>query len=286
MTIHFHDISSFQGNYDPTGPTIAKATEGSTWTDQWFVTNRLRTIAHGWPFLAYHFLWPGDIPAQVAHANAVIGAGQPLMLDVETTTTGAIPTLADVLSFMDLHGHVTLVYLPQWFWSGHWGSPSLAPIAERGAGLISSNYTTYSDTGPGWAPYGGMTPVIWQYTADPIDTNAYRGSQDELAAVFTGQHLAPTPPPEDDMALYFIRDAAGQAWLADGITRRPVAAKDEADVGHVVTHEAQYQTATPQAVDNPDAFGLVAAPPAGAAGPSAAEIAKAVNDDAAARLAQ
>jgi hypothetical protein len=192
VTLHFHDVSNFQGNYQPTGPTIAKATEGTDFTDAFFAQNRQRTLAGGWPFLGYHFLHHGSIQAQVTHAISVVGRDQPLMLDVETAGDGSWPTLAEVEQFMDLYaqqsggGRVTLVYLPRWFWSGNLGSPGLAGIASRGAGLISSQFTTYSDTGPGWNPYGGMTPIIWQYTSTPIDTDAFKGTQDQLANVFAG----------------------------------------------------------------------------------------------------
>jgi hypothetical protein len=45
---------------------------------------------------------------------------------------------------------------------------------------VSSLYTTYSDNGPGWASYGGVAPVVWQYTDTPLDTNAFKGSVAEL----------------------------------------------------------------------------------------------------------
>lgn len=208
MTIHFHDVSNFQPGYVPTGPTIAKATEGTDFTDWTFASNRSKTLAGGWPFLGYHFLRSGSIAAQVAHAQAVIGADQPLMLDVELAGDGSFPSYSEVQEFMDLHGKVTLVYLPRWFWSGHWGSPGLNSIASRGAGLISSDYTTYSDTGPGWNPYGGMTPIIWQHTATPLDTNAFQGTQDQLAAVFSGG---------DGMSETTAQQVDDIAWCVDAI---------------------------------------------------------------------
>jgi hypothetical protein len=207
VTLHFHDVSNFQGNYQPTGPTIAKATEGTDFTDAFFAQNRQRTLAGGWPFLGYHFLHHGSIQAQVTHAISVVGRDQPLMLDVETAGDGSWPTLAEVEQFMDLYAQqsggdrVTLLYLPQWFWSGNLGSPNLSAIASRGAGLISSQFTTYSDTGPGWNPYGGLTPIIWQYTSTPIDTDAFKGTQDQLADVFAGGAMTnPSAQQIDDIA--------------------------------------------------------------------------------------
>jgi hypothetical protein len=198
MTVHFHDVSAFQGDYHPTGPTIIKATEGTSYTNPFFTVVRDRCVAAGFPWLAYHFLWPGDIDAQLQHAHSVVG-DQPIMLDVETTQSGTFPSPSDVDEFMS-RAPVTLAYIPQWFWQGKWGAPSLTFVSQRGAGLISSNFTTYSDTGPGWAPYGGVTPVIWQYSDNPIDTNAYQGGTEQLLQLF--QHgVIPDMTPEQDAML-------------------------------------------------------------------------------------
>jgi len=67
--------------------------------------------------------------------------------------------------------------------------------------LVSSDYTGYSDNGPGWAAYGGMTPVIWQYTSSAalngvsnVDMNAYQGTlADFQAQVSTGAQPGANP---------------------------------------------------------------------------------------------
>ena len=220
MTIKYHDVSHYNGAYVPTGPTCAKATEGSTFVDPQYDGIRRRTLAGGWAFLPYHFLHHGNIDAQVDHTFSVVGH-QPLMLDVESEKDTPDSTLADVYAFADrwkaVTGQlVTLAYIPHWYWSGHWGSPSLAGLKSRGIGLVSSNYTTYSDTGPGWAGYGGITPVIWQYTSTPIDTNAFKGTTAELANLWAnGTATKPSAPVEDELSaaeVTEIKDAiAGSA---------------------------------------------------------------------------
>lgn len=71
------------------------------------------------------------------------------------------------------------LYFPHWYWTVL-GSPSLKPFTGRHMLLHSSQYTIYSDTGPGWQPYGGMTPTFWQYADNvnfngvPTDFSAYR----------------------------------------------------------------------------------------------------------------
>ena len=80
----------------------------------------------------------------------------PPMLDVETETLNGVtsnPTVTDVVDFVSqyraLGGIIYLLYLPRWYWVDL-GSPSLAPLIELGLLLISSDYTSYSDSGPGW----------------------------------------------------------------------------------------------------------------------------------------
>jgi hypothetical protein len=64
------------------------------------------------------------------------------------------------------------VYLPRWYHQ-ILGSPSLKPFADRGVFLVSSDYTAYSDNGPGWAEYGGMTPAVWQHSdSHPLNGRA------------------------------------------------------------------------------------------------------------------
>lgn len=195
-TTFFHDVSHYEPDYHPAGPIFAKATEGTGYTDPEYTQLKARTLAGGWPFAGYHFLRTGAISAQAAHAYSVIGS-TPAMLDVERATTatgGTAPTLAETAAFIDayraLGGVLYLVYLPHWFWEDPWGAPSLRPLTDRDMSLISSSYTTYSPTGPGWVPYGGMTPAIWQFTATPVDNNAIKGTVADLAALMTGDTVA------------------------------------------------------------------------------------------------
>lgn len=233
MTIWYPDISGFQAGVSLRG-TVAvccKATEGTGYVNPDYARARGNAAANGAWFFAYHFLHAGQAAAQAAHAHATVGR-TPLMLDVEPTT-GSNPSLADAVAFVDayrkLGGVIGLVYLPRWYWSGGlrllrqaasqgiigrrselanprpediiaMGSPSLAPLASRGMHLVSSSYTAYSDTGPGWQPYGGLTPAVWQYTSSfafngyRVDFNAFKGTVDQLQAAAAGT-VAPAPRP-------------------------------------------------------------------------------------------
>jgi hypothetical protein len=98
------------------------------------------------------------------------------------------PGVALALAFVDAYraagGIIHDVYLPRWYWEVL-GRPSLTGFADRRMILTSSNYVAYSDSGPGWAPYGGMTPRVWQYTSTgpgAMDWNAYRTAAASIGA--------------------------------------------------------------------------------------------------------
>lgn len=204
MTIYYPDISSFQGAISLKGTVAvcAKVTEGTGWADPQFAGAVGRAHAAGaWPF-AYHFLHAGNPAGQAGwcHAHA---AGLPLMLDFEPSGASK-PGMPDATGFIDtfrqLGGVCNLVYLPRWYWQ-QIGSPALGAFTQRKMGLVSSAYTSYSDSGSGWAGYGGMTPSIWQYTdhqpfnGQQVDFNAFKGTVAQLQALVAGAGPVPDPYP-------------------------------------------------------------------------------------------
>lgn len=206
------DIASFQDGLTLSGLdssiafVMAKVTEGSTYLNKDYAGWLAQARTSGRLFLWYHFLTTGSAPAaQAAWTLQNVGdPSLPGMLDVEVEGSSR-PTLPDVLEYIDaataLGLRVKLVYLPRWYWQ-EIGSPDLTPLAARGVGVVTSMYprsasagaaATYAadggDSGEGWTePYGGVTPVVWQYGDDlpeegqTVDVNAYRGSVAELAA--------------------------------------------------------------------------------------------------------
>jgi len=208
MTIFYPDVASFQAGVSFSGVPIAmvKATEGTGYTNPDYGPAKIRAKDAGAFFCAYHFLQEGNGAAQADHAFSVAGS-TPLMLDVETETLNGVtstPSVTDVVAFVSqyraLGGVINLLYLPRWYWADL-GSPSLAPLIELGLLLVSSDYTSYSDSGPGWDSYGGMTPVIWQYTDNAtlngvagVDFNAYRGTVADFESQVTTGVPAGTEP--------------------------------------------------------------------------------------------
>lgn len=196
-TLQFHDVSHWNGTHDGTGPLFAKATEGRSYVDPQYARNRDRTLDRGDPFAAYHFLDPGSPADQARHAFDVIGTGTCCMLDVERSAGGSA-TYRDALTFSEtykaLGGLLRPAYIPEWYWSGVWKSPGLHEFQALGMWLISSNYTSYSDTGRGWRAYGGLTPEVWQWRGSPLDCDAYKGTKTQLAALLKPPVSAPNPP--------------------------------------------------------------------------------------------
>ena len=197
MTIKFPDLSHHNSPISVAGAValIVKATEGATFKDPAYST--FKAQAGGIPFMGYHWVNADAISTQAANAFSVMRS-TPCMWDAEAAGV-TVPRLVQLTqAYRALGGIVHMVYLPRWYWQQHMGSPSLQPLVDLNLHLVSSSYTTYSDTGPGWAPYGGMTPVQWQYTdsamfnGKPVDFNAYRGTVEEYRTLISGGTVALT----------------------------------------------------------------------------------------------
>jgi len=212
VTIWYPDVSNYEKNMPLEAGTVAcfaKASEGLTYKDPYYAHFKAEAARVGAVFGAYHFLKQGNAAAQARNCFAAVGPGVPVMADVEPEYDSAgnivsAPTISDLVTFRDeyraLGGLIRLNYLPHWYWSGKMGSPSLAPVADLA--LVASSYGPYSDTAPGWAAYGGLSPQILQYTdAQPysglsVDFNAFRGTVEEFKALLgLAAPPAPAPPP-------------------------------------------------------------------------------------------
>jgi hypothetical protein len=204
-TLFYPDISGYQGNIDLAGvpAACAKATEGSSYASPAYAAQKAEAARSGAFFFGYHFLRHGDAAAQARHCHSVVGK-VPLMVDFEPTGSSA-PRLADCTEFIRAYraeGGVThLDYLPHWYWL-QLGAPDLKPLRDLGMLLVSSAYPgSYTgDHASGWAPYGGMSPVIWQYTSTQalhgqrVDYNAYRGTLAELESLVRTGKLPGSKP--------------------------------------------------------------------------------------------
>lgn len=231
MTILGPDLSSYQHGLDLSRLSdamfvIAKTTEGTYYTDADYQGWRRQAASLGRLFCWYHFLSDENASSQVSHTAANVGAAAlPGMLDVESAGSSA-PNLAQVLAYVDAaHAaglNLRLVYLPHWYWQ-QIGSPDLSPLAARGVHLISSSYPGGSgspsqlypgDGAAGWQSYGGLTPLLYQFTNQAVDGgmaldyNAFQGDAAGLAAILAGGTPTSTGGP---MGTYTMSDG----WQRD-----------------------------------------------------------------------
>jgi lysozyme len=215
MTIFGPDISSFQSGLGlsrlaDASFVIAKTTEGTYYTDADYQAWRSQAAQLGKPFVWYHFLSGESATAQAQHTAANVGdSSLPGMLDAEPEGSYS-PTLAEIIAYIDaalaLGLNLRLLYLPHWYWQ-QMGSPDLSEISSRGVSLVSSAYASGSgnptaiypgDGAAGWQGYGGMTPLIYQFTnaasdgGQTLDYNAFRGTAAQLVSALN------TPTLEDD----------------------------------------------------------------------------------------
>lgn len=191
MTIFYPDLSSYQAGYiipKGTPAVVAKATEGTYYLDSSFHDFQHQATMLGIPFSGYHFLKAESSPEAQAQYYYNFAGKIPCMIDVETEG-GSRPGVDWCVRFINalhaLGGRVWSVYYPRWYLGLTGGS-----LGALGVPVIASEYRSYDDNN--WPTgYGGITPLIWQYTSTPIDMNAFKGTAAELSALINGDNMNP-----------------------------------------------------------------------------------------------
>lgn len=174
-----------------------KATEG-TWKDPVFDSHRREAEAIGLLYAAYVYV-RGETSAE-EHARAldeVVGDPTvPVALDIEANSGTNPAHWRNIAQALERKGYrVALSYIPGWYWRDI-GRPSLSGLPP----LWTSNYPStqagfasalYDRAGAGgWEGYGGLDVAVWQFTDRAnvagwsVDANAFRGSKDDLRALF------------------------------------------------------------------------------------------------------
>jgi hypothetical protein len=180
-----------------------KVSEGNYYSDPYWPVIRDWCAANNFPCIGYHYV-STDNPASQARNWLANDGGRYAMLDFEANS-GDISNFWAVVDAFDAVGvTVTLSYIPQWYWR-QIGSPDLTGVP----GLIASSYvggtgyasSLYPGDGSGyWAPYGGATPALLQFTSTAqigslsVDCNAFDGTLDQLIALLQGGTMT-TPDP-------------------------------------------------------------------------------------------
>uniref|UniRef100_A0A7S1AKY3 Lysozyme n=1 Tax=Noctiluca scintillans TaxID=2966 RepID=A0A7S1AKY3_NOCSC len=171
------DVSHYQGtiNWNSVKSSgvsfaMAKATEGTSYTDPMFNTNWNGMHSAGLVRGAYHFARPGsDAVTQADHfVNTVNNAGGitsgntlQLVLDLETTDgLGSAAVLSWVEAFMarvkSLTGRPGIIYTGYYFWNDD----------VRGSSCLDAPLwiAAYSSSPSIPSPWGGVGWAFWQYS--------------------------------------------------------------------------------------------------------------------------
>jgi len=243
MVLSGPDVSHHQGAVNWTGVRNAghffcwcKATEGVSFRDSRYPTNKANSRSAGLIHGAYHFLRVGDGAAQARFFLSTTGGPDGIMcaLDVESALDGSNPTISDCNEFANefwrlTNGHPLVVYTGHWYWVGRIGNPRGAHLGA----LWHSEYEPNPSTGPDLDRYGGWTGALfWQWTSSGscpgisgrCDLNVFYGDQTDLLRLTTSQPLPQPPPPEEDDMITVIAANGGVApryWTAlmDGYVR-------------------------------------------------------------------
>lgn len=200
MTVFYPDLSNWNAGYlIPTGTrvVVAKATEGDYYMDRSYHDFEQQAKALGAAFSGYHFLKQEISPEKQAKYYYDFAGKTPCMIDCETSgesKPGVDWCQRFKTALEGLGGRVWSVYYPRWYLAETGGS-----LASLGLPVIASEYRSYDENRwPG--SYGGVTPIIWQYTSTPIDMNAFKGTAEELSALINGDNMDPntklTFPPQ------------------------------------------------------------------------------------------
>lgn len=221
------DVSEWQDGLDLTATgadfCIIRTNYGSAhldWVAVSHITDWRRT---GKPYAYYSWLRPNQpIEAQADAAKTIwdaCGGGAGVWIDVEEEGI----TRTQVVAFRDALRRRGMYVIGAYSRANFWESlPGGEPSAEEGGGKIwVSHYGSrpdgpYRDIYPGdsssiWLyPLGDRRPDLWQFTdlgrvpgwVKGVDVNAYKGTEAELRALFTGT----TRKKEDSMSAQDVQN--------------------------------------------------------------------------------
>lgn len=198
------DVSHYQGAVNwkarraqyNLGFAAAKCTEGTTFVDSQYATNRINAAAAGLPLIAYHYARPEASSAASQAARFVKAAGkvQGLCLDLEASQLSQSATNAWLKAFGDAlltlaPGVTTFAYLGGYASNGSGAGASehfhrwWYPRYPGSTSWPSTFAPTISGNTTGW-----LTPDIWQFSPDMagMDANVSPHSVTEL---FSGDDM-------------------------------------------------------------------------------------------------
>lgn len=255
MTIFGIDAASYQGNVNwaevdnSTDFGAEKVTEGTKYANPFWPAAKAalaaRAKATGFVPLAYFFMdatKTGTEQADWFAANAGELDGFGISIDLERAPDGS-PTMEqarEAVTRVRAHypHHKIGGYAPHWytgtadltFFDWTWASEYVL-----GTGTPQALYANVP--GSWWDPYGGMTPLLLQFTSTAVvpgvggvvDCSAFKGTQAELASHILPHSDPPPPPhsPRSDDVLIEIKPGDVPVhcpvWAGSGAIHAPAA---------------------------------------------------------------
>ncbi len=214
-----------------------KATDGAGWVDPQFGRNLGEARGAGLLVAAYHYQrGNASAAAQVDTITRTVPRDVPVLPDVEKDG-GNLALTRDIVGRLRGAGYtVPLAYVPRWYWRDTLGSPSLVGLPplwssrypDMNGGYASQIYQRVPANY--WDGYGGVGVEVLQFTSSatvaghtPVDSNAYRGTREQLAALL-GTNPAGTPAPPAPPAPP-ASPAAGTYIVKSGDTLSGIAAR-------------------------------------------------------------
>ena len=194
---------------------IHKATEGSSFSDADYWTNRDAAHAAGLEWASYHFLKHGNVAAQIDNFLSIVDPddGERVVIDYEDEKATLEDLRAAITEIRSARPDLEITVYSGHLLKEHLGGdydPILATTS-----LWIAHYT--DEPQPTW-PYGTW-PVwtLWQFTdgakvpgmAPPTDLNRFNGSEENFRLWFNPQALAPEPAPTDQIVTINIKVPEG-----------------------------------------------------------------------------
>lgn len=200
--IHGVDISNYQSGLKDFGAlksggfdfAIILATDGAAFRNPDFGRQLAGCRAAGLLTAAYHYVRSGPTAPQIDNIRQVVPRGTPVIPDVEDGS-GDLAHARSMIDALRAAGYrVPLLYLPNWYWSGHLGLPNLSGLPSLWASWYPDYKTRPKEQAASlvppavWQGYGGRPVSITQYTSSgrvpgysgAVDMNVFRGTRQEL----------------------------------------------------------------------------------------------------------
>lgn len=216
------DVSNWQSTFDFRTWDFAfiKATQGVGFKDGRFAQHLTNARANGCLVAAYHYQETSSVVDQVENIKSMVPRDVPVIIDVERGSGGVDITRALIARLRAEGYEVPFLYLPRWYWR-EIGYPALNDLPDLWASWYPDYVARPREVGinmvpqSAWAPYGGLSVGIMQFTSTPFDQNYFPGTRDQLAAILNGRAPGGGGIGEDEVAWTdLLTNSKGQTYQA------------------------------------------------------------------------